>query len=89
MGGFYFIRQNELSILPVVQLHGAPAVTAILKAVVMPAAVRRFIVNEQHVFLQTVHLSFHSCMNILLAHVPDDLIVQLFDFYYIIITQPF
>ena len=48
------------------------------KAVVMPAAVRRFIVDQQHILLQTVHLSFHCCINILLAHMPDDFFIVLF-----------
>jgi hypothetical protein len=44
MGGFDFVCQNELAILSVIQLYSAPAVTAIPKAVVMPAAIRCFIV---------------------------------------------
>ena len=43
-GGFDFVCQNELAILSVIQLYSAPAVTAIPKAVVMPAAIRCFIV---------------------------------------------
>ena len=38
---FNLIHQNELPVLPVIQLHGTPAVTAVPQAVVMSAAVRR------------------------------------------------
>ena len=78
MGGFYFIYQNKQPFLPVIELYRAPTVAALPKTVMMPAAVRRFIVDQQHVFLQAVHLRFHSGMDILLTHMPDDLLIQLF-----------
>ena len=56
MSGFDFIHKDKLPVLPVIQLHSTPAVPAVPQTVVMPASVRRFIIDQQHILLQAVHL---------------------------------
>ena len=77
VGGLNLIFQNQLAILSSIQLYGAPAVAAVPQAIVASAAIRRFIVDQQHILLQAVHLCFHSGMDIFLPYVPDYFLIVL------------
>ena len=75
MCGLDFIHQDELPFLSIIQLYGSPAIATIPQAVVMSASVRRFIVDQQHILLQAVHLRLHGGADIFLPHMPDDFFI--------------
>ena len=78
MGCFHLVDQHQLIALLLIQLHCAPAVAAVPQAIMMPAAVRRFIVDQKHVFFQAVDLGFHDGVNVFLPHMPDHFICMFF-----------
>ena len=47
--------------------------------IVVLLTIRRFIIDEEHIFFKAVDLCFHNCLDILLSYMPDNLFIFLFE----------